>query len=50
MGNDYWPYGVAENVADLEALCRYSYEQHLAPRRLDVGELFVPETINLPGR
>ena len=50
MGNDYWPYGVAENVADLEALCRYSYEQHLAPRRLDVRELFVPATVDLPGR
>ena len=50
MGNDYWPYGVAENAADLEALCRYSYEQHLAPRPLDVGELFVPATVDLPGR
>ncbi len=50
MGNDYWPYGLAENVADLEALCRYSHEQHLSPRCLDARELFVPATLDLPGR
>ena len=50
MGNDYWPYGVEENIADLEALCRYSYEQHLSSRRVNVGELFVPATMDLPGR
>ena len=50
MGNDYWPYGVAENAADLEALCRYSHEQHLSSKRLDIGDLFVPETVGLAGR
>lgn len=49
MGNDYWPYGVAENEIDLEMLCRYSEEQHLAPRRLGVKDLFVPETCSLRG-
>jgi len=49
MGKDYWPYGVAENAADLEALCRYSHEQYLSPRLLSVDDLFVPETCDLPG-
>ena len=50
MGKDYWPYGFAENIADLEALCRYSHEQHLSPRRLDAKELFIPATLDLSGR
>ncbi len=49
MGTDYWPYGVAENRTDLEALCRYSAEQYLAPRRPEIEELFVPETCALAG-
>lgn len=44
MGNDYWPYGVTQNEADLEAMCRYSFEQYLSPRKIGVEDLFVPET------
>ena len=39
MGDDFWPYGMAENRAELEAVCRYSHEQ----------ALFAPETVELPG-
>jgi 4,5-dihydroxyphthalate decarboxylase len=42
FGNDWWPYGLAANRAELEAVCRYSVEQHLAPRAVAVEELFHP--------
>lgn len=44
MGEDYWPYGVEKNREVLEAMTRYSWEQGLSPRKLDVDELFAPET------
>jgi 4,5-dihydroxyphthalate decarboxylase len=47
MGADYWPYGVGANRAQLEAICRYSTEQHLSRRTLTVGDLFVPSTLEL---
>jgi len=49
MGAEYWPYGVAENRKDLETMCRYSFEQYLTPKCLDVNELFADETLELPG-
>ncbi len=45
MGADFWPYGLARNREALDALCRYSVAQHLAPRRLDPDQLFHPETM-----
>ena len=42
MGADFWPYGVEPNRVSLEALPQYLYEQHLAPRRARVEELFAP--------
>jgi 4,5-dihydroxyphthalate decarboxylase len=44
LGDDYWRYGVAANLAPIDALCRYSFEQGLAPRRLTTEELFAPST------
>jgi 4,5-dihydroxyphthalate decarboxylase len=49
MGEDFWPYGVAENRAELEAVCRYSHEQNLGRKRLSVEALFASETVELPG-
>jgi len=46
MGNDFWSYGMAENRAALDALCRYSVAQHLAPRSLAPDDLFHPETLD----
>ena len=40
MGPDPWPYGLAANRKTLEALCRYTFEDGLASRRLGVEELF----------
>ncbi len=47
MGDRVWAYGVADNRRDLEAACRYSEEQSLAPRPLKVDELFHPSTVGL---
>lgn len=47
MGQDYWPYGVAENWKALDTLARYSHEQHLSARRVAVEELFAPSTLEL---
>jgi 4,5-dihydroxyphthalate decarboxylase len=49
MGKDYWSYGVADNRAELEAICRYSQEQYLSERPITVEELFAPETLDMPG-
>jgi 4,5-dihydroxyphthalate decarboxylase len=40
MGTDPWPSGVARNRANLERFIRYSYEQGLIGRLLEVEELF----------
>jgi len=42
MGPDFWPYGIELNRASLAAVPQYLYEQHLAPRKLPVEELFAP--------
>lgn len=46
LGPDAWRYGIAENRPALEALCRYSHAQGIAPRRLEVEELFAPATLD----
>lgn len=40
LGEDFWPYGIERNRATLEAAARYSHEQGLSPRLVDVDELF----------
>lgn len=45
MGPDYWPYGFGRARAELAAACRYSVEQHLAPRLVAPEELFHPSVI-----
>ncbi|MBT5811564.1 MAG: ABC transporter substrate-binding protein, partial [Rhodospirillaceae bacterium] len=47
LGDDFWPYGVAENAKDIETLIRYSHEQGLTERRLDVAELFAATTFEI---
>jgi 4,5-dihydroxyphthalate decarboxylase len=44
MGPDYWSYGMDNNIADLEAFCRYCYAQHLTSYLISPGELFHPDT------
>jgi 4,5-dihydroxyphthalate decarboxylase len=47
MGDDFWKYGVAENLAEIEALTQYIYEQGLADRKVRVEELFHPSTFDI---
>ena len=46
LGDDFWPYGVAENAKDIETLILYSHEQGLTERRLSVEELFAAATFD----
>ena len=45
MGEDYWSYGLAENRHVLDTFTRYHHEQGLSPRKLEVAELFAPESL-----
>jgi 4,5-dihydroxyphthalate decarboxylase len=45
MGEDYWPYGIEANRKVLNTFCQYAHEQGLTPRRVDLEELFAPNTI-----
>ncbi|MEP9380756.1 ABC transporter substrate-binding protein [Nocardioides sp. KR10-350] len=40
FGDDIWPYGVEANRVTLDALTRYSVDQHMAVRRVEPEELF----------
>jgi 4,5-dihydroxyphthalate decarboxylase len=44
MGDDFWPYGVDKNRHVLDVFLRYHHEQGLSPRKLEVDEMFAPET------
>jgi 4,5-dihydroxyphthalate decarboxylase len=43
-GEDFWPYGVEPNRPTLEAFAQYAFEQGITARRMQVEELFAPET------
>ena len=43
-GEDFWPYGVEPNRPTLQAFLQYAHEQGICARRLEVEELFAPET------
>jgi len=47
MGDDFWKYGIAENMPDIEALTQYAYEQGLVDRKVKVEELFHPSTFEI---
>ena len=47
MGRDIFPYGVKANQAILEAIAGFSHEQGLTPRKLELSELFAPQTMDL---
>jgi 4,5-dihydroxyphthalate decarboxylase len=42
FGDDFWPYGLEANRPTLEAAVRYSYDQGLSQRPVEVEELFPP--------
>ena len=39
MGDNYWSYGVNENIKSIEAMLRYFWQQGLLPRQLTRGDL-----------
>jgi 4,5-dihydroxyphthalate decarboxylase len=47
MGDDFWPYGMADNAKEIEAMTRYAFEQGMTDRKLAPEELFVPSVLNL---
>jgi 4,5-dihydroxyphthalate decarboxylase len=49
MGRDIYAYGVKASLPTLEAATLYSHEQGLTKRKLEVNELFAPETLDLFG-
>lgn len=47
LGDDYWSYGFQANRTELATICRYSLEQHLAPRLVAPEELFHPSVLDI---
>src|ERR1700722_7103477 len=47
MGEDFWKYGVKENLRDIEALTQYAHEQGLVDRKVAVEELFARSTFEI---
>jgi 4,5-dihydroxyphthalate decarboxylase len=47
MGEDFWKYGIAENLPEIEALTQYVCEQGLADRKVKVEELFHPSMFEI---
>ena len=44
MGQDFWSYGVAANRATLDAFLRHHHAQGLSQKRMQIEEIFHPET------
>ena len=47
MGEDFWSYGAEKNRNVLATLARYSFEQGLSVRKVEVDEMFAPATYDL---
>ncbi len=45
LGADYWSYGFAANRGEIDAICRYSFEQHLAAEQVWPEALFHPSVL-----
>ena len=50
LGPDPYPYDYHDNLAAIEAMCAYSYEQGMTSRLLAPEELFAPSTLDYPER
>ncbi len=46
FGPDYWSYGFQKNRSEIDAICRYSVEQHLAANRVQPEALFHPSVLD----
>jgi 4,5-dihydroxyphthalate decarboxylase len=49
LGENPWPYNVADNRVPLEAMCQYAHEHNLTPTRLDYQSFFHPTAAAFPG-
>jgi 4,5-dihydroxyphthalate decarboxylase len=47
LGDDPWTYGLEKNRHVVETLMAYLYEQGLAAKKLEVEQLFAPNTLDL---
>jgi 4,5-dihydroxyphthalate decarboxylase len=47
MGKNFWPYGIEPNRKSMEALFRYSNEQGLCKRQLEIKDLFYEDSLEL---
>jgi len=47
LGLDFWRYGIAESMHEIQTLARYSYEQGLTPRILSPEEIFHPSVFEV---
>jgi 4,5-dihydroxyphthalate decarboxylase len=45
IGKDWWSYGLEGNMKNLETFTRYHFEQGLSPKKLEVADLFAPESL-----
>ena len=45
FGNDWWSYGLEGNMKNLDTFTRYHHEQGLSPKKLEVNDLFAPESL-----
>jgi 4,5-dihydroxyphthalate decarboxylase len=44
-GEDFWPYGLEANRPTLEAFLQYGFEQGVCKKKIEVEDLFAPETL-----
>lgn len=49
MGDNYWPYNIADNRRTLRALVQFACQQGLTPYEVDYTQLFDPAAAALPG-
>ncbi len=47
MGANFWRYGIPESAHEIETLVRYSVEQGLAARKLELNEIFHPSVFEI---
>ncbi len=45
FGPDFWPYGLGGNRHTLETQLRWSHEQGLSARKVELAELFAPQSL-----
>lgn len=45
LGEDFWPYGFANNIKTIEAAIQYSYEQGMIKNRLIAEDIFAKTTM-----